>query len=143
MQEGYVYFVIPPSLFKYRCTPSQSISVLYFSFSINYYSFLKKAKKKKHNSQIRKRRGNYKNLIHKQKSNLVHWIIITLEEWERMGVCKQFIAARATSLLPFNILFFTNKSKDSHPAGWNIRCYLWDGHQYQYNNKYLIYQIQQ
>lgn len=41
---------------------------------------------------------------------------ITLAEWERTVVCRQFIAARETSLLPFKMLFFTKISKDSHPA---------------------------
>lgn len=43
-------------------------------------------------------------------------LMITLWEWERTVVCKQLIAARATSLLPFKMLFFTKRSRDSHPA---------------------------
>lgn len=42
--------------------------------------------------------------------------MITLGEWERTVVCKQLTAARATSLLPFKMLFFTKRSKDSQPA---------------------------
>lgn len=40
--------------------------------------------------------------------------MFTLGEWEITVVCRQFIAARATSLLPFRMLFFTKRSKDSH-----------------------------
>jgi hypothetical protein len=40
---------------------------------------------------------------------------ITFGQCELTRVCKQLIAASATSLLPLNMLFLTNSSKSSHP----------------------------
>lgn len=40
---------------------------------------------------------------------------ITLGELETIVDCKQFIAARATSVLPLRMLFLTRTRRESHP----------------------------
>jgi len=42
-----------------------------------------------------------------RRSAVIQIIVPTLEEWELTVVCKQFIAASATSLLPFKMLLST------------------------------------
>ena len=42
--------------------------------------------------------------------------MLTLLQWPSTVVCKQFIAARETSLLPLKMLSFIKRSRDSHPA---------------------------
>jgi hypothetical protein len=51
---------------------------------------------------------NQQKVLHKNKT-------ITFGQCELTRVCKQLIAASATSLLPLNMLFLTNSSKSSHP----------------------------
>lgn len=59
-----------------------------------------------------------------RRSAPIQTIIPTLDEWELTVVCKQFIAASATSLLPFKMLFSTNWSNDSQPTQNKIKSGL-------------------
>jgi len=66
---------------------------------------------------------HFGSLLYIYKQN-ISFYLNTFKEWELTFVCKQLIAASATSLLPFKILFSTNWINDSQPTQDQIKSGL-------------------